>query len=94
MNEAVIPLLWLLAMTAALPLLVFYVEVWLCIRKTRTIHLEVQVPSTCILIPAYDEAKIITQTLVRLGAILVPSTRVVVVADTHLCFSPHVWWQR
>ncbi len=94
MNEAVIPLLWLLAMTAALPLLVFSAEVWLCIRSTRTIHLEGQVSSTCILIPAHVQAKIIAQTLVRLGAILVPSTRVVVVADTHLRFSPHVCWQR
>lgn len=81
MNEAVIPLLWLLAMVAALPLLVFSAEVWLGIRRTRTIHLEGQVPSTCILIPAHDEAKIIAQTLVRLGTILDPSIRVVVVAD-------------
>jgi cellulose synthase/poly-beta-1,6-N-acetylglucosamine synthase-like glycosyltransferase len=81
MNEAVIVFMWLLAMAAALPLLVFALEVWLGIWRTKAIQLDGQMPNTCILIPAHDEAKIIAQTLARLGTILDPSTRAVVVAD-------------
>jgi len=94
MNEAVIPLMWLLVMAASLLLLVFALEIWLGIWMTKATYLGGQVPITCVLIPAHDEAKTIAQAPLRLGAILDPSPRVVVVADTHLPSSPHVWWQR
>jgi cellulose synthase/poly-beta-1,6-N-acetylglucosamine synthase-like glycosyltransferase len=81
MNEAVIVFMWLLATAAALPLLVLALEVWLGIWRTKSIQLDGQMPKTCILIPAHDEAKIIAQTLARLGTILDPSIRAVVVAD-------------
>ncbi|AOL22415.1 Glycosyltransferase, catalytic subunit of cellulose synthase and poly-beta-1,6-N-acetylglucosamine synthase [Erythrobacter litoralis] len=81
MNEVIVTLMWLFASAAALPLLVLAVEVWLGIWRTKPITLNGQLPNTCILIPAHDEAKIIGQTLARLGAILGPSVRVLVVAD-------------
>jgi len=81
MNEAVVLLMWLLAIAATLPLLVLALEVWLGIWGTKAIPLNGRVPKTCILIPAHDEAKVIAQTLTHLGTVLGPSTRAVVVAD-------------
>jgi cellulose synthase/poly-beta-1,6-N-acetylglucosamine synthase-like glycosyltransferase len=82
MIEMLSVLSWLIAMGFTLIVLVFTLEVWLGIGRTKAIEYTGRVPETCILIPAHDEAGIIAETLERLGPVLSETTtRVVVVAD-------------
>jgi cellulose synthase/poly-beta-1,6-N-acetylglucosamine synthase-like glycosyltransferase len=81
MIEILTILSWLFAIALTPLVLVFTLEVWLGIGRTRAIELVAPMPDTCILIPAHNEAVVIAQTLERLRPILSEATRVVVVAD-------------
>jgi cellulose synthase/poly-beta-1,6-N-acetylglucosamine synthase-like glycosyltransferase len=81
MHEALVTLSWFFAAIPTLLLLVFACEVWLGIRQTSALDLGEAMPDTCILIPAHNEAAIITQNLERLRPVLASTTRALVVAD-------------
>lgn len=73
--------LWALAILTTLLVLVFAGETWLGICSIKPLDLFAKIPATCILIPAHNEARIISQTLERLKPTLSGRMRVVVVAD-------------
>jgi cellulose synthase/poly-beta-1,6-N-acetylglucosamine synthase-like glycosyltransferase len=81
MIELLTAFLWLIVMLPALLMLVFTLEVWLGIGRTKSIEYTGRVPETCILIPAHDESRGIVQTLERLRPAISETIRVVVVAD-------------
>jgi cellulose synthase/poly-beta-1,6-N-acetylglucosamine synthase-like glycosyltransferase len=76
-------LAWIVAVAAALPCLVFFVECLLGslapLRRRRTS--DEPRPRTAVLVPAHNESAGITPTLQGLTAQLAPGDRVVVVAD-------------
>lgn len=80
-TDALFWISWALAGLVSLPLVFFAIEAGLGIVATRPLPFAGQVPRTCILIPAHNEAEIITDTLAHLAAIIPSGTRLLVVAD-------------
>lgn len=72
---------WALATTVSIPLLLFTLEVLCGVRKGSIRDQAANAPSTCIIIPAHNEASIIKATLEKLREELTESFRVLVVAD-------------
>ena len=72
---------FVLALGVAPPLIIFTIEVSLGLIGTNAEPLVGNVPSTCILIPAHNEADIITATLSHLASIIPADARLMVVAD-------------
>lgn len=72
---------FVLALGVALPLIIFTMEVSLGLIGANAEPLSGDVPRTCILIPAHNEAEIITATLGHLASIIPANARLVVVAD-------------
>ncbi len=72
---------FVLALGVALPLIIFTIEVSLGLIGTNAEPLAGEAPSTCLLIPAHNEAEIITETLAHLASIIPADARILVVAD-------------
>jgi cellulose synthase/poly-beta-1,6-N-acetylglucosamine synthase-like glycosyltransferase len=72
---------WLIAIPPTSLLLVFALEVWLGIWRTKPVDIREALPSTCVLIPAHNEASIIVGTLEHLKPSLSARTKALVVAD-------------
>jgi len=72
---------WLIAIPPTLLLLFFALEVWLGVRGAKTVEFSTALPSTCVLVPAHNEASIIVQTLEHLRPSVSGNMRTLVVAD-------------
>lgn len=72
---------WLLAIPPIIALGIFTVEALLGTLRLKPVTVSGLLPSTCILIPAHNEASIISDTLERLQPLLSDSIRLLVVAD-------------
>lgn len=72
---------WLLAIPPIVALLIFTGEALLGTLRLKPVAVSGPLPSTCILIPAHNEASIILGTLERLRPLLSDSIRLLVVAD-------------
>lgn len=72
---------WLLAVPPIFVLLIFTAEALLGTLRLKPVAVSGPLPSTCILIPAHNEASIILDTLERLRPLLSNDIRLLVVAD-------------
>lgn len=72
---------WLIAIPPFVMLAIFSIEALLGTSRLKRISISGPTPSTCILIPAHNEAGIIEATLERLKPIMSDAVRLVVVAD-------------
>ena len=72
---------WLLAIPPIIALGIFIVEALLGTLRLKPVAVSGPLPSTCILIPAHNEAAIIASTLKRLRPLLSDTIRLLVVAD-------------
>jgi len=72
---------FVLALGVSLPLIIYTIETSLGLIGTSAIPLAGEAPSTCILIPAHNEAEIISATLAHLTSIIPANARVLIVAD-------------
>lgn len=79
--DVLIGLNWLLVAVAAIPLAVFIIETGLGIAKSLPRLLSGEVPATVILIPAHNEALIISETLEQLDLALPDQASILVIAD-------------
>jgi cellulose synthase/poly-beta-1,6-N-acetylglucosamine synthase-like glycosyltransferase len=81
MKEAVVVFSWIAAIAASVPLLMFSIEVLLGLWRGRPHKIISGAYSTCVLIPAHNEERIIRATLDRLHAVLPANASILVVAD-------------
>lgn len=72
---------WLIAIPPIVMLAIFSIEALLGTSRLKRISISGPMPSTCILIPAHDEARIIEATLERLKPIVSDALHLLVVAD-------------
>ncbi len=72
---------WLIVLAASVPLLTFCLEVVLGLLKSRTPRDFAAQGTTCIIMPAHDEAVGIGEALDKLNAALPEAARILVVAD-------------
>lgn len=70
-----------LAVALSLPMLIFSIEAFLGMFRTPDTLFFVRFPRTCIMIPAHNEAAVITTTLKSLLSVVQNNVRIVVVAD-------------
>lgn len=81
MAELLIVLSWFFVAAAAIPLVVFIAEIGLGVARSSSLPLADEMPSTVVLIPAHNEAAIISETLQSLCHALPDRTNVLVIAD-------------
>ena len=81
MPKALLLMSFAVAIGAALPLLVFTLEVYLGLWPVRRLTFASSPPSTCVLIPAHNEAQVLGLTLERLKPSIWEESRVLVIAD-------------
>lgn len=72
---------WIMAAAVSLPLLIFSIEVLFGVAEGKRREIDGALPKICILMPAHNEAEIITATLARLKDALPAKASILVVAD-------------